>query len=310
MAMEKVKNPLFLYGISALITGVIGFSLSSLLDSKSFIYSFLFRSWPIQFLSTWLFLIGIIYWIQRYSFFKREEAAFQKIRIPKASIPHERAEELIRVMPDKYKQTLTLRRFRELLQAFLYGEEIVRLNEELSRRDMAEVERGHLILNNLRTIIPVIGFLGTVLGLSLGIVKFPEVSDVTLLKTALKDFAASLSVAFDTTLLALGYTIVIIILTAFLRQREETLVSEVDGRARNLIGKIKFKIVQEGPQYEKGIEQLPQVMKEFSQQMEEAVREIGEILSQKFDGLKDEIHRPPQYRVVVQPIQDKIDEDE
>jgi len=336
MKRLKVGTPLFLYGVSVLVTGLLWLLLQISLPKTSFIYGFLFRAWPIQFLSSWLFLIGIFYWIQRYSVFKKEEEAFQKIILPYFTIDRGMAVELIRTMPDEYKQTLTLGRFREILQAFIYGEDIIRLNEELSRRDITEVEQGHLILNSLRNIIPIIGFLGTVIGLSLGMVKFPEVTDPVVLRTALKGFAASLSVAFDTTLLALGYTILIILLTAFLRQREEALVSKVDERGRILIGKIKAEVT---PSIlpEKGIEQLPNYhilndvltqwkaefllgMKEFldklasqnggfAQEIKEAIKEGSKILSQKFDEIKEEIKKPPRYQVVVQPLQEKKDEE-
>jgi len=66
----------------------------------------------------------------------------------------------------------------------------------------------------------VIGFLGTVVGLSLGLLSFPDVADVDSLRLALKAFAASLSVAFNTTLLALVYAIVLILLRALLRAAE------------------------------------------------------------------------------------------
>ncbi len=299
--MLKIESPLFLYGGTCLIVVVLYSLLSIVLSKGSFIYSFLFRCWPIQFLSSWLFFIGLFYWAQRYSLFKREEDSFQKIRLPEFSIFEKDAHKLIKGMPEEYGQTLTLRRFREILQAFLYGEDIIRLNEELSRRDMAEVDRGHLILDSLRNIIPIIGFLGTVIGLSLGMIKFPEITDVVVLRTALKSFAASLSVAFDTTLLALGCTVVIILLASFLRQREESLVGSVDERARILIGKIRNRVKSHASQPGEEIGQLDHIAK----RIEEAVKEVGKIISQKFEEIKGELHRPPRYQVVVHPIEER-----
>lgn len=339
MKRLNVESPLFLYGTSGLIAGFLHLILNIFLPERNFLYGFLFRAWPIQLLSSWLFWVGILYWIQRYQLFKKEEEVFQKINLPEFTILRGRAEELIRTIPEEYKQTLTLRRVREILQALIYGEDIIRLNEELSRRDVAEVERGHLILDSLKNIIPVIGFLGTVIGLSLGMIQFPQVTNIEALRTALKGFAASLSVAFDTTLLALGYTIVIILLTSFLRQREEVLVNKVDERARMLIGKIKVEATPHTPHPEKGVEQLVQVLndaliqwrKDFSQDikeflekissqnggfaremeksLKEAGKEAGKILSQKFEEIKEGFHRPPHYQIIVQPLQEKRDEE-
>ena len=73
-------------------------------------------------------------------------------------------------------------------------------------------------------------------------VQFPEISqdagNAERLRTVLKDFAASLSFAFDTTLLALSYSIVVVLLSSVLRHREEVFVSEVDDKARELIKKL------------------------------------------------------------------------
>ena len=339
----NVRNPLFLYGVSILAIAAIFIVLEAALPKTifenhkilSFAYSFLFRCWPIQILNSWLFLVGLVYWVQRYSRFRGEEEAFRRIVLPEYSIPRVRAGELIESMPDQYRRTLTLRRFREILQTFIYGEDVIRLNEELSRRDMEEVERGHLVLDSLRSIIPIIGFLGTVIGLSLGMIKFPDVADPAAMRAALKGFAASLSVAFDTTLLALGYTVVMVLLTSFLRQGEEVLVSKVDERARMLIGKIKFEAVPEQTQPgEDGSEPLNQIRDlmagwkaDFASQMQDFAKEIyshngrfagevrkameeaGRTLVSMFEQVRDAVHNPPAYQIVVQPIKEERNEE-
>jgi len=311
MKRSRLKgNGMFVYGGAAIITIVVAAGLRWGFKTDSFIYGFLFRCWPIQFLSSWLFMIGLFCWIQRYSLFKKEDEVLQKIRLPEFSIYHGDASQLIRNMPEEHKKTLTLRRFRELLQAFLYGEDLIRLNEELSRRDLADVEKGHLILNSVRNIIPIIGFLGTVIGLSLGIVEFPNTTDVTALRTALKEFAASLSVAFDTTLLALGYTVVITLLIAYLRGREESLVGEVDDRARALLGEIRYgkkgiSVSGKGKDREAVSVQNPELAKEIGK----AVGENLEVLVQKMEDMRKELQRPPRYQVIVQPARGEKDEE-
>lgn len=237
--MKTLGRPLFLYLLPSLATVAIYYILRILLSDQSFLFTFFFNSWFIQFLSTWLFLVGIFFWYQRYLFFRQEQAAFASIKMPDVTITVEDVPALVSSMPADLRDTMTLKRVRELLTALSFGEDIIRLSEELSRRDMAEVERGHLTLDILKNLIPVIGFLGTVVGLSLAMVAFPQVAEPTALRNALRDFAASLSVAFNTTLLALSYTIAIIMMTAFLRQREEALVSEVDEQIKAFITKFK-----------------------------------------------------------------------
>ena len=334
----NINSSLFLYGASGLSTGFVFVALYFSLPRYNFFYSFLFNGWAVQFLSSWLFLLGIFYWIQRFLFFKKEEDAFQSIRMPEFTIRREQASELIITMPELYKKTVTMRRIRELLQAFSYGEDIIRLNEELSRRDMSEVDRGHLILDSLRSLIPVIGFLGTVIGLSMGMVKFPEVTDLDLVRSALKGLAVSLGVAFNTTLLALCYTIVIILLTSFLKQREGTLIENLDERARLLIGKMKAEIVPNTVPKERGMDQLPSILnnvlspwkEEFligikelfenlsSQntktaiQIEEILRgaaeEAGRILANNFEEIKMRVQNPPNYQIIVKHLDENRNE--
>lgn len=333
--MRNGKSPLLSYLISGLVVGILSIVSALVLPKDSFAYSFMFNGWPVQVLNCWLFLVGIVFWVQRYSLFKSEEVAFDKIQMPQDSIPRDRVQKLIESMPEDYKNTLTLRRFREILQAFLYGEDIIRLNEELSRRDMGGVERGHLILSSLTHIIPVIGFLGTVVGLSMGMIVFPKMGDASALRIALGDFATSLSVAFNTTLLALGFTVALILLTSFLRQREEALVSRVDERARVLVGKIKADVVTPAVQPEGGAEQIGKILddalmrwkeviassmqelterlssenKQFAGQFEGFIKEAGNFLGQKFDELKEGIRRPPRYQIIVQPLEENKDEE-
>ena len=328
--MEKPKNNrnLSVYLPSVVILVLLWFVLKWTLPAENFFHTFMFNGWYVQFLNSWLFIVGMLFWLERYSFFKTEKTVFEKINMPEFSINMQKADELQNKIPAEHRQTLSLRRFSEILQAFCYGEDLIRLNAELSHRDSAEVERGHLILNILISIIPVVGFLGTVIGLSLGMIKFPEVTDILTLKTGLKDFAASLSIAFNTTLLGLVYTIITILMVAFLRQREEALVGEVDTRARRLISKLKIGASQgEGQKdtMEKSLTEIKNALvnihEVFSQALNkmaeglleqnaklistagESIEKMGKVVAQNIKELKDDLRRPPCYKIVVQPME-------
>jgi len=278
----KPTTTWIVYGFSFVMTAALLIFLYLVIPKDNFFFSFLFRFWPVQALNTWLFLIALLFWRQRYRMFRREEDNFELIQLPKFRIDREKAHKLIESMPKEYQHTITLRRYREILQAFIYGEDILRLNVELSTRDRNEAEQGHLILSALRNIIPITGFLGTVVGLSSGMIKFPDVNDIAVLRTALKDFAASLSVAFDTTLLALAFTIVVILLTSFLRQIEELQVSKVNDRARILIDRLKMNdnnvstqsAVDANTDQGAADKSLPPLLDRFTQQTEKVVQNI------------------------------------
>ena len=120
---------------------------------------------------------------------------------------------------------------------------------------------------------------------------FPQVADPAQLKSGLQDFASSLSVAFNTTLLALVFTILIIMLTSFLRQGEETLVSEVDERVRGLI--LKLRSLDGAPRLQPGTEvnginsqALNDLKEGISSSISEAMSKVGETIINKINELK------------------------
>lgn len=138
--MSKIKDSMFLYGLSVILVIVIAFLLHSFIPKTSFYYTFLFASWQIQFLSTWLFIIGVLFWWQRFSLFKKERSAYNSIKIPDVAITIADIPKYLKSW-SVFDETLTFRRVRELHLALTFGEDVVRLNEELSRRDIADVKR-------------------------------------------------------------------------------------------------------------------------------------------------------------------------
>ena len=101
-------------------------------------------------------------------------------------------------------------------------DEILRSQAEHAESIM---ESSYSLLRGLIWAIPVLGFIGTVLGLSEAIGGFGNVlanaGDMTEITGALKGVTAGLSTAFDTTLLALIAAIIIQMWTTFLHKSEE-----------------------------------------------------------------------------------------
>ena len=292
-AILRSGSTVAIYGAAALLTAIVALGLYTcrsvgLIEADSFIYHFFFRCWYIQFLNTWLLIGGVLYWLARYYYFRNEDKVFRTVLLPDGTISRERAERLIGNIPQEYKTTLTFKRLREILRAFLYGEDIIRMNEELSRSDIETIRRGHLVLDSLRNLIPVVGFLGTVLGLSLGMTKFPQIANLLKLREALRGFAVSLSVAFDTTLLALVYAIVIILLSTFLRQKEELLVEELNERARAFIDQLKIETMGQGS----GLEG----------ELAHSLERVGDALVRKLEEIGGAVRQPPQYQIIVKPL--------
>jgi len=287
------------------------------LSYDSYIRGFFYRCWYIQALTTWLFFAALLFVVFRFILLRSERRILnKKIALDhiEENITPPLAKELLEAMPPKYKHAISFRRLGEILSAYIRDEEVVRLNQELSRRDVEQIEGGYLVLNALKQLIPVLGFLGTVVGLSLGMAKFPELSETAgnfeSLRTILKDLAASLSVSFDTTLLALGYTVIIVLLISFLRREEEQFVVEVDDKARHLITKLTHEDVGAGGISEGSLDGVvKRLVDNLASQLENSVKEVGQRLGQsleallkKLEELRDGIQNPPQYEIRVQPL--------
>jgi hypothetical protein len=93
--------------------------------------------------------------------------------------------------------------------------------------------------------IPVLGFIGTVIGLSRAIGKFTDVlgpgEDLSGITAALVKVTGGLETAFDTTLVALVAALGIQLLTVMLRKSEEEFLdAATDYGIRNVVGRLRL----------------------------------------------------------------------
>ena len=92
--------------------------------------------------------------------------------------------------------------------------------------------------------IPVLGFIGTVLGLSQAIGGFGEVvaqgAELDKLKESLSGVTAGLAIAFETTLIALIFALIIQLILTMLKAKEENFLDECsDYCHKNIISKLR-----------------------------------------------------------------------
>jgi hypothetical protein len=78
--------------------------------------------------------------------------------------------------------------------------------------------------------IPVLGFIGTVLGLSLAIGRFTQTlqagGDLTLIRASLQGVTGGLATAFESTLVALTFTLILQLVITFQQKREMAFLDE------------------------------------------------------------------------------------
>lgn len=195
--------------------------------SQSQFFQRYFCGHPLEYVSTAMFFAGMSILLLKYWGLRAENKAVtlaQSLRQPGS------AKEAAELWPEQFGKPLyrtqMARRVREAVQ-YLRGTRRDGLEEHL--RYLAELasDRLHQTYATIRTItwaIPILGFLGTVIGITMAIAKVtPEQLD-----TSLGAVTHGLSVAFDTTALALGMSIVLVFSSFVVERSEQKILVEVE----------------------------------------------------------------------------------
>jgi biopolymer transport protein ExbB/TolQ len=114
-----------------------------------------------------------------------------------------------------------------------------------SDNDEIFMESTYNLLRGFIWAIPVLGFIGTVLGLSQAVGGFGNVvakgADIEKLKESLGAVTSGLAIAFETTLIALVAALIIQLIMSFVKQKEEDFLDECsDYCHENIISKLKM----------------------------------------------------------------------
>lgn len=115
----------------------------------------------------------------------------------------------------------------------------------LAERDEAAHQTSFGMLNGFLWAIPVLGFIGTVLGLSQSMGNFGSMlesdQEVSALIASLREITGGLSTAFETTLLALVVALVIQLWQTQQKMREEEFLDEcAQYGLREIVGRIRI----------------------------------------------------------------------
>ena len=113
-----------------------------------------------------------------------------------------------------------------------------------ANNDEDYLANSYTILNGFIWAIPVLGFIGTVIGLSEAVGGFGQVvskgAEIEELKTALGGVTSGLAVAFETTLIALVLALIVQLFAKFVNNQEELFMDEcADYCNRNIVAKMK-----------------------------------------------------------------------
>ncbi len=137
--------------------------------------------------------------------------------------------------PTKLRNTYMVNRIRKALEYFYIRQnnpETAQMVNSLSDIDNNKVIGSYAMVKVFLWAVPIMGFIGTVLGIGAAIGKFGDVlggggGDGDIM-SALTPVLGSMGMAFDTTLLALVFSIILAFPASALQGQEEDVVTEVD----------------------------------------------------------------------------------
>lgn len=139
----------------------------------------------------------------------------------------------------RYAESVIYRRVRQVLHYIRSAPKKESLNDLLgyqSQIDLKRLETAYTLLQVLIWAIPILGFIGTVLGIGDSVREFSVFIQTaegggqfsTQMRSALGGVTSGLAVAFNTTFLALVLVMPVMILTSFLNKNEEEILVAVE----------------------------------------------------------------------------------
>lgn len=208
-----------------------------------------FAGHPVEYLETALFFVGVVALV-----FKATDLAFQFGALPKLKLPRSIATtsadassqaakllSVIQELPLQIRETYLGSRLSNALRYVHQSDSAAGLDEQLRYLSDLDGERSHEGYSFVRMIIwatPMLGFLGTVIGITLALGNLSPEALVDTPKEAMQGLLAGLSIAFDTTALALSLSIVLMFLQFLVREVETQLITAVDRQTEDdLIGR-------------------------------------------------------------------------
>jgi biopolymer transport protein ExbB/TolQ len=135
-------------------------------------------------------------------------------------------------LTERDQETTLVRRVRDALDTIVRHKSADRLDEELKYLSDAEAGRVHSSYALMRIVIwaiPILGFLGTVIGITEAIGQL----NPTALEQSLESVTFGLGIAFDTTALALTLSMILMFGQFLTDKLDQRLLSEVDLRVAN-----------------------------------------------------------------------------
>lgn len=214
----------------------------------SYVYDIFCNRGVIQYTTTFFFFWGVGILGLKYIRIKGESTAFndEPLKLePGALIRQDDAlihiRRIKRLSDIERSRMLTNRVWHALIRFKLLGsaEKVDDMLKYQGEMDDAAMESSYSFLKFIITLVPILGFLGTVLGISAAVAGFSEVitavensatnsGGIAAIQGALKNVTIGLATAFDTTLLALVMSAFLMLGLTIFQRKEEALSGKID----------------------------------------------------------------------------------
>ena len=273
------------------------------------------RGW-VQFAETFFFGWGVAFLVLKLLKIRHQQSALRLDVLP-VDIAREIAKDNVGAfiqhvyaLPVKLRDSLMVNRIRKALELFETRQvngEVSTMMSNQSNIDGARIGGSFTLVKVFIWAIPILGFIGTVIGLSDAIAQFkgvmsPEaVKDPTLLMKSMGGVTAGLATAFDTTLLGLIYALFLTLPMSSLQKLEEDTLTNVDaycnenflprlndgsgaagGDSNALADTLTASITRAHTQFLTGLDAASKMIREQSQTLEKRSEENNKAVQEQF----------------------------
>ncbi len=215
---------------------------------KSYYYEILAERGIVNYAETFLFTWGVAYLIMKFLLFQHQKRALALDVLP-MEVGREITKDSLAsfiahvyALPVKLRDSLMVNRIRKALELFevrQVNSEVATMMANQSNIDGARIGGSYTLVKIFIWAIPILGFIGTVQGLSIAIGNFKGVmtnsKDAEAMMTAMGGVTGGLSTAFDTTLLALIYAILLSLPMSSLQKIEEDNLNHIDAYCNEIL---------------------------------------------------------------------------
>lgn len=228
---------------------------------------------PVEYIEAAFFFVGLAILVIRFGDVSGQTRSLQDATLepipPGGQRPAECEPLLARLseLPYRLRKTYLVRRLRDALEFVRRkgsADDFDQHLRHLEELDAVQMHSGYATLRIIIWAIPILGFLGTVIGITVAIANLSP----NALEQSMSDVTSGLGVAFDTTAEALALTMVLMFAKSLVERVEDRLLSSVDARAsEELVGRFQPSVAAADPNVE--------TIRRMSEQVVEAVETLA-----------------------------------